>query len=537
MSGPRAGREAATSRERKRRGVVYTPAPLARFLARRALAVVGPPRDAGPLVVLDPACGDGALLAAMRAEAPGRPLDLRGIDVDRTALEAARRRLGPDPRLERSDVLDAPADGPADVVIANPPYVRTQALGADRAAALRRRFGLVGRVDLLHAVVAAVAERLRPGGALALLASNRFLTTRAGAGLRRHLAERFEVLDVIDLGDTKPFDAAVLPAVVIARRVDGAGFAPRGVRVHLAASRGPAPPPDAVVRAIEAGGAPTGLRLETGVVGRDDEEGPWRITPPDEARWTVRVRRALPATFADLAHVRVGVKTTADDVFVRDSFADLPPQERPEASLVRPLLRREHAAPFVPLPGGPRELLYPHERRGGRRVAVDLAAHPRATAWLERHRARLETRSYLRRAGRRWYEVWVPHDPEGWRAEKVVFPDISERPLFYLDRSGAVVPGNCYWIVPRDGDPRVLRLVLAIANSSVALRWYDATCANRLYHGRRRFITQYVTRFPLPDPDGPDARDLVLRVEERLRRGVDPSADAVVDRAVGRIVR
>ena len=43
-----------------------------------------------------------------------------------------------------------------------------------------------------------------------------------------------------------------------------------------------------------------------------------------------------------------------------------------------------------------------------------------------------------------------------------------------------------------------ISLILAVANSSFAVEFYDAVCGNRLYSGRRRFITQYVKRFPLP---------------------------------------
>ena len=61
-----------------------------------------------------------------------------------------------------------------DAVIANPPYVRTQVLGAATAQELARRFRLTGRVDLYHAFAKAIANVLKPGGILGLLTSNRF---------------------------------------------------------------------------------------------------------------------------------------------------------------------------------------------------------------------------------------------------------------------------------------------------------------------------------------------------------------------------
>src|SRR5207247_3921861 len=46
------------------------------------------------------------------------------------------------------------------------------------------------------------------------------LTTAAGAGTRRHLARRYSVVSILDLADSKLFQAAVLPMIVVATRSD-----------------------------------------------------------------------------------------------------------------------------------------------------------------------------------------------------------------------------------------------------------------------------------------------------------------------------
>ncbi len=114
------------------------------------------------------------------------------------------------------------------------------------------------------------------------------------------------------------------------------------------------------------------------------------------------------------------------------------------------------------------------------------------------------------KSGRQWYEVWVPQDPDLWQYPKVVFRDITDKPMFWLDLQGAVVNGDCYWLVnhnPEETD--LLWLVLAVANSSFIETFYDYRFNNKLYSGRRRFITQYVEKFPLPDPETQKSRQLV----------------------------
>jgi hypothetical protein len=152
----------------------------------------------------------------------------------------------------------------------------------------------------------------------------------------------------------------------------------------------------------------------------------------------------------------------------------------------------------------------------GARSVADLAHHPRAARYLERHRATLEGRTYLIEAGRRWYELWVPQDPTLWDRPKLVFRDIAERATFWLDRSGAVVNGDCYWMACRDHrDDEHLWLAVAISNTRFIEAFYDTRFNNKLYAGRRRFMTQYVEQFPLPDPSSAVARKLAKLARER----------------------
>lgn len=46
----------------------------------------------------------------------------------------------------------------------------------------------------------------------------------------------------------------------------------------------------------------------------------------------------------------------------------------------------------------------------------------------------------------------------------------------------------------------ILWLVLAVANSKFIEMFYDTKFNNKLYSNKRRFISQYVEQFPLPDP-------------------------------------
>jgi len=170
------------------RGAVFTPPREARLLAAFGLAHAarrrgGPaPADAVAALlagaphpglaraldgatVLDPACGGGALLAAADglARAVGARLALRGLDVAPLAVAAARERLGllgADAAIRRADALAARWP-PADLVLANPPFLRHEALPPAEKARAARASGLSRQADL-SAHFAAVAIRRAP---------------------------------------------------------------------------------------------------------------------------------------------------------------------------------------------------------------------------------------------------------------------------------------------------------------------------------------------------------------------------------------
>ena len=93
-----------------------------------------------------------------------------------------------------------------------------------------------------------------------------------------------------------------------------------------------------------------------------------------------------------------------------------------------------------------KRVVYPHVVEGGKRSAIDLGRFPKAAAYFERHKARLTSRKYVIDGGRKWYEIWVPHNPDDWGKPKIAYPDISEHPRFFFDSSGAIIQGDCYWI-------------------------------------------------------------------------------------------
>ena len=541
--------------EGKAGGATYTPKNLADFVAQQIIQTTRHLPTVCPLRVLDPAVGEGELLVSLLEHLPdGHRLDIEvyGFETDKKALAIATARIKQkfpavavhfevDNFLEfvlehfggsrNGNLFRASVPEAYDLIIANPPYVRTQIMGASTARLLAEQFSLTGRVDLYYAFILGMARVLKPQGVAGIIVSNRFMTTRSGASVRRALLERFNIHHVWDLGDTKLFDAAVLPAVLLA---EGKNGHKREISAFTS-----------IYQTIESGqesaNDPIGALGEEGLVDIDDgrcfrvqhgklntsgtPDGVWRIATEAIDAWLAAVKAQTWGTFRDIGKIRVGVKTCADKVFIRSDWNNMPNAECPE--LLQAVTTHDNARRFKPLTvDQPKQILYPHEIAQGRRQAIDLSGYPRSKAYLERHRHYLEGRKYVIEAGREWYEIWVPQNPVGWKQTKLVFRDIAEEPTFWIDQNGSVVNGDCYWLICQNpGQEDLLWLAAAVANSTFIERFYDCCFNNKLYAGRRRFITQYVEKFPLPDPQGTLGKAIIATAKQTYKCVPSPKAD------------
>jgi len=548
-----------TAKVRKDKGAHYTPDALAAFVAEQIVANLPP--NSRKLRILDPACGDGGLVHALASTLGGGNHHYEGYDVDETAIQQARAALSADFSsgafsLHHSDFL-AQFEGVSDdlfqtqsspqfdAAISNPPYVRTQVLGASSARRLASVFNHSGRIDLYFAFLAGISLSLKPGGIAGIIVSNRFMTTKAGADVRAGLLRDFDVLHIWDFGDTKLFEAAVLPVVLVLRKKlnpSGTPGASRFTTIYTTSLPAAAQVKnlfDALKLAGPVAVNGTTYQVTHGTLETRQACDVWRLTTLEKDTWLETVKRNTYRTFGEIGKIRVGVKTTADNVFIRD-WTQLPEAERPE--LLRPLITHHVAERFhADFAKSPRQILYTHEIRDGKRRTVVMGDYPVARRYLESHREQLEGRRYVIDAKREWFEIWVPQNPASWQHPKLIFTDISEKPTCWIDISGAIVNGDCYWMIPtRPEDSDLLWLALAVGNSSFIESFYDHRFNNKLYAGRRRFMTQYVEQFPIPDPTTQTGKMLISLAKEIHRRkptentaALEAKCERLVEQAFG----
>lgn len=518
----------------KNNGVVYTPPAMATYIANEIVS--GYKFDNSPVVkILDPALGEAelaiAVISTIKAIHPNKKISVHGYDIDPVSVaksKACIKEAFPDVEINFivQDFLSVETvENNFDIVIANPPYIRTQILGEDVSKRLSEKFGLKGKIDIYYAFFIVSLGILKEGGVAGFITSNKFLTINSGKTLREYLYQNARILTISDFGDTRVFNAAVLPCVTVFKKsthIFSEDYQVKFNSIYLNgedSEQNGVTPVSSVYDCISKDGifiddngvqykAESGYTLLTS----DTYREPWVITTNAQEKWLKRVEKNTWKTFGEVAKVRVGIKTTADNVFLFDKESSAVNLE-----LMKPLITHRNAQCYLTNNSQPWSVLYPHYEVDGKRQTYDIEQYPKTKEYLLQHFEQLNGRKYVKQANRAWYEIWVPQKPSLWKHRKIVFRDISEYPEFWLVSEEAVINGDCYWIeFSEDADEEIMYLMLAVANSKFIVNFYDKKFNTKLYSSKRRFMTQYVEQFPIPDKNRKECKDIIALVKTLL---------------------
>jgi adenine-specific DNA-methyltransferase len=182
------------SAHKRKNGIFYTPALMARLLASRAI-------DNQDFLILDPACGDGILLKAAAeryAESHITPRP-RLVGCDRFRP----KRLSASLEFVRSDFFEYESIDKFDVILTNPPYVQSSKI--DRTARERyyrkyaKELGLSHNLDLWAYFLVKCVKHLKEGGSIAAVLPWSFLEAEYAQEVRKWLAKSFGEIEVLVL--------------------------------------------------------------------------------------------------------------------------------------------------------------------------------------------------------------------------------------------------------------------------------------------------------------------------------------------------
>lgn len=561
-----------STRERKLSGTHYTPDDVIDYIVERTIGrAVGCVNDIQQFRILDPACGSGLFLlkafdaicsSIQQKEGAISPAHARailenclyGIDIDRAAVQETQQNLlkkaekfgirnanfmnhffvgdALDRLVENGAQLeldlvstenqsatatifpDVMSAGGFDCVIGNPPYIRIQNIFP-----LKRRNKYInffqtasGRFDISTLFIELGASMLKESGRLGFIVSNKLLSTNGAAQLRKFILNHFIIEEIIDLADTKLFEAAILPMILILKRgrnssqplvfasvseiKTGSDKAQQALDIFQAL-RDPELPVSIEIECQQ-----RVFKFEKFLTNQPSKaKTVWTFHPPKEARLLEKIKLNSNGTLKDIAEkISVGLKTTADDVFVKPMTLAFIEENQLEQKLVFPVLESHNVNRWSIQWQREKDnyVLYPHKEKNGALLPIDLNRFPHTRKYLHSHREKLTSRGYLREAGRQWYEIWVHQSPADFAKIKIITPDISATNRFALDRNGYFVNGTCFYIILKDQSIDMNFAMLALLNSKLMEYFHKTTSGNVLYAKRFRYWATYLSKYPIP---------------------------------------
>ena len=514
----------------KSNGVVYTPTKMADYLAEQMILFSSFNFSKSPCVkILDPAAGEGELLISMikkiKLQSQQIQINVIGYETDKNVANKTQNyieNLFPDVKVKilAADFLNHIDNlkDKFDFIIANPPYIRTQILGAAKAQELAQKTGLTGRIDIYYAFLFYMNQILSKNGISGYITSNKFLTIKSGTSVRDYIIDNYKLHTIVDFGDTKLFRASVLPCIIVFSK----GKTTNKSKVKFTTIYESNNESKSTVKTtsifdcIDNEGVyilPNGkiFNVQKGIL-KDIEKGAlWVMSSSENEKWLLKVEGRTYMHFSDIGKIRVGIKTTADNIFIGDNWSG----DLANLELLKPLITHRDAGQIISRKTSGWKVLYTHTVKNRKKIAINIDNYPKSKAYLEKHYSQLSSRKYIQKANRNWYEIWVPQNPEAWKKTKIIFKDISKQPEFWLDKTGAIVNGDCYWIDIHDSiSDNLIYLTLAVANSTFIEKYYDIKFNTKLYSGKRRFMSQYVEQFPIPDPTTPYALEAIKYVKK-----------------------
>ena len=477
-----------------------------------------PERDLTALRLVEPACGGGAFLEAIArrvsvscrqhghdlAEALGavRAFDLleRNVTAARDRVTTALIRDGWEAKVARrvatgwirqgDYLLDDLHDGPVDLVVGNPPYIRLEDVPEHRMRDYRQACPtMVGRADLYVGFFETALATLRPGGRVGFICADRWMRNQLGRALRHLITRRYAVDVVVGMHDVDAFDTQVLayPAVTIIRN---------GPQQQTVAAKTDRDFTAASAQRLGAWIASEATEALTGV-GFDAARLPHWFTGddlwPTASPARLRMLEDLADRFIALGdpasgvRVGIGVATGADAVFITATGAPV------EDDRLLPLaMVRDTSTGRLRWPG--HHLINPWDGEGN---LVDLARYPKLAAHFDRHETLLRNRHVGRRQPHRWYRTIDKVEAKLTAAPKLLFADLKLTSEPVLDPGGYYPHHNRYFLTSPVWDLQVLGGLLL---SKVAEAFIDAY-AVKMSGGTLRFQAQYLRRIRVPRPD------------------------------------
>jgi hypothetical protein len=391
-------------------------------------------------------------------------------------------------------------NGGFDIVIGNPPYVRQEKLGSEFKQSLKENFPEIykGTADIYTYFYGKGVDLLKNDGSIAYITSNKWFRANYGVDLRKFMANRCHIQQIIDFGELPVFEAATFPVIFIAKV--GKNNTNKTQFTSVKSLNPPYPDILSLVQQYAQELPPAAIQ------GSD-----WMLTNSGSADIFKKMDKVgTPlVTYANNQIYR-GVVTGFNKAFVIDDKkrAELIAQDPKNAEIIKPLAVGDDVRKWHIRASGKWLLFIPwhfplhgDSRIEGASEEAEKAfkdKYPAIYEHLSNYKGELSSRNKsetgiryewyaLQRCAASYYQIF--------EKPKIIYPDIAKESRFAFDRKNHYVGNTIYFIAKDD------LFLLAILNSSIIWSYCKETLTvlgDAEKGGRLRFFRQFVEKIPIP---------------------------------------
>jgi methylase of polypeptide subunit release factors/DNA modification methylase len=422
----------------KKNGIVYTPQWLASHIVSNAVRQWQKVHRGGrpPQTAADVSCGTGIFLTELDKQFNQAQWNCKifGFDKDEVALKIAELYSWATTStyiLELKDTLtlgvdlfsDPNPEEKFDIIVGNPPYVRSHNLDKDYLAVLRESYlsARKGAFDLSVVFVEKILDLLNDGGIASLIITNKFATAAYGKELCRLLARQVRVISIEDFHDNQLFQGYTTYTCIltIAKLKPAKSFL---LRKHFESVDFTDP-------------KLTGYKSET--VPYDAlKDHPWNLTSGLEGEIIRRCSDKVHPLLTDLfGGAYQGIRTGANEIFILGQEA----LNGYEKKYLKPFVTAKNIG-GVTLKVVDKYLIYPYEDTDGAVSRLDESSFkkdaPNLYKYLLTHKYILSSRSL--QASSAWYEFSRGQNLTAINRKKILIKEMMPVADFSIDLSGEI---------------------------------------------------------------------------------------------------
>lgn len=447
----------------------------------------------------------------------------------------------------------------SDYVVGNPPYIRLQNMSVEHRDFVKKNYvSATGRFDIFTCFLEKSDKLLNEDGKMCLITSNKYLTANYGVGVREYLSQTGHVRKLVDLYDTKFFGAAVLPAIIMCEnnKSDNCDVDYIGIKTVEKDAQYECLNASELFEFVEneldcgkkyimyGNGDKRVFEVSRSKVTVPVNGRTWNFSTSDENTIKIKMDEKKLCSLGDIFDVCVGIKTTADTVFVKPMTQKFINEHQFEDVAIYPLIQSFNVNRWNISWGDSvkdRYILYPHKEMNGNMVAIPLEEIPHVGEYLEDCSEILKKRTYLTESKTRmWYECWVPQKLSKFKQIKIVTRDIVSKNSFALDELGRLCQGNTFFLTKKPSvftseyldlsEHQYYCFSLGILNSK-AMEYYQKMISGCLYSQKYRYTTSNLNRWPMPRISKTDAMTIAEYVDA-LMSGATDNLESEIDSIV-----